>query len=182
MSVSLLRLFYWSSQVVLVVKNPPANAGIIRNAGSIPGLGISLGGEHGNSLQYSCLENSLDKVAGRLQSMGLQRVRHNWSYLAHSTTYNGHFITSQDFVLQFTFSNYEAELMFWIVPSIGEHKLKNDIPRKKMIKLCTIRESNFTIISKALIYMLNIHKYNLIYISRKSLQLMDNVMQRNWKS
>ena len=40
-----------------MVKNPPANAGDIRDAGSIPGWGRSPGGEHGNSLQYSCPEN-----------------------------------------------------------------------------------------------------------------------------
>ena len=43
-------------QVVLVVKNPFANAGDIRDAGLIPGLGRSHGGGHGNPLQYSCLE------------------------------------------------------------------------------------------------------------------------------
>ena len=48
---------YWASQVVLVVKNPPANAGDIRDPGSVPGLGRSPGGGHGNPLQYSCLEN-----------------------------------------------------------------------------------------------------------------------------
>ena len=41
----------------LVVKNPPANAGDIRDAGLILRLGGSLGGGHGNPLQYSCLEN-----------------------------------------------------------------------------------------------------------------------------
>ena len=41
----------------VVVKNPPANAGDIRDVGSIPGLGRSLGGGHGNPLQYSYLEN-----------------------------------------------------------------------------------------------------------------------------
>ena len=50
----------WASQVALVVKNPPANAGDIRDAGSIPGLGRSPGGGHGNPLQYSCLENPMD--------------------------------------------------------------------------------------------------------------------------
>ena len=44
--------------MVLVVKNPPANTGDIIDAGSIPGLGRSPGGGHGNPLQYSCLENS----------------------------------------------------------------------------------------------------------------------------
>ena len=44
-----------------VVKNPPANAGDARDAGSILGLGRSPGGGNGNPLQYSCLENSMDR-------------------------------------------------------------------------------------------------------------------------
>ena len=45
-----------ASQMVLVVKNPPANAGDPRDMGSIPGLGRSPGVGNGNTLQYSCLE------------------------------------------------------------------------------------------------------------------------------
>ena len=52
-----------ASQVVLVVKNPPANAGERRDVGSIPGSGRSLGGRHCNPLQYSCLGNSMDRGA-----------------------------------------------------------------------------------------------------------------------
>ena len=52
-----------ASQVALVVKNPPANAGDIRDLGSIPGLGRSPGGGNGNPLQYSCLENPMDREA-----------------------------------------------------------------------------------------------------------------------
>ena len=48
-----------------MVKNLPANAGDIRDMGSIPGSGRSPGGEHGNSLQYSCLENPMDRGAWR---------------------------------------------------------------------------------------------------------------------
>ena len=48
-----------------VVKNLPANAGDIRDMGSIPGSGRSAGGEHSNTLQYSCLENPRDKGAWR---------------------------------------------------------------------------------------------------------------------
>ena len=48
-----------------VVKNPPVNAGDARDAGSIPGLGRSPGGGHGNPLQYSCLENPMDREALR---------------------------------------------------------------------------------------------------------------------
>ena len=43
--------------MAVVVRNPPANAGYIRDAGSIPGSGRSPGRGHGNPLQYSCLEN-----------------------------------------------------------------------------------------------------------------------------
>ena len=43
--------------MALVVKNPPANAGDVRDTGLIPGLGRSPGEGHGNPLQYSCLEN-----------------------------------------------------------------------------------------------------------------------------
>ena len=49
--------FYMISQVALVVKNPPADAGNIRDTGLIPGSGRSPEGGHGNPLQYSCLEN-----------------------------------------------------------------------------------------------------------------------------
>ena len=49
--------------MVIVVKNPPANAGDSREAGSIPGLGRSPGGGCSNLLQYSCLENSMDRGA-----------------------------------------------------------------------------------------------------------------------
>ena len=47
--------------LALVVKNLPASAGDIREAGSIPGSGRSPGGGHGNPLQYSCLENPMDR-------------------------------------------------------------------------------------------------------------------------
>ena len=59
----------------LVVKNMLANAGDVRDRGSIPGLGRSPRGGHGNLLQYSCLENPMDRGAWGLLSIGLQRVR-----------------------------------------------------------------------------------------------------------
>ena len=49
-------------QVVLVVKNPPVNGGDIRDVGSIPESGRSPGGGHSNPLQYSCLENPMDRA------------------------------------------------------------------------------------------------------------------------
>ena len=60
---------FMASQVVPVVKNPPASAGDIRDAGLIPGSGRSPKGGHGNPFQYSCLENphGLHMEPGRLQ-------------------------------------------------------------------------------------------------------------------
>ena len=57
-----------------MVKNTLANA---RDTGLTPGSGRSPGGENGNALQYSCLVNSMDRRTGGLQSMKLQRVRHD---------------------------------------------------------------------------------------------------------
>ena len=62
---SYLIAFVWISLIIIwgfpgssVVKNPPANVG---NAGSIPGLGRAPGEGNGNPLQYSCLENPMDR-------------------------------------------------------------------------------------------------------------------------
>ena len=53
----------WASQVVLVVKNPPANAGDVKDSDLIFGWEKSPGGGNGNPLQYSCLENPMDRGA-----------------------------------------------------------------------------------------------------------------------
>ena len=55
--------FRWAFQVALVVKSLLATAGDARDAGLIPGSGRSPGGGHGNPLQYSCLENPMDRGA-----------------------------------------------------------------------------------------------------------------------
>ena len=68
----------WAFQVALVVKNPPANEGDVRDVGSIPGSGRSPGGGHGNPLQYSCLENPMDR--GAWQAM-VHRVTKYWTWL-----------------------------------------------------------------------------------------------------
>ena len=64
--------------MALVVKNLSANAGDARDAGSFPGSGRSSGVGNGNPFQYSCLENSMDRGAGRLQLMGWQKVGHDY--------------------------------------------------------------------------------------------------------
>ena len=62
-NIYILYIFYGASQALLVVKNPPANAGDARDVGLIPGSGRFPGGGHGNPLQYSCLENPMDRGA-----------------------------------------------------------------------------------------------------------------------
>ena len=63
-------------QVALVVKNLPANAGVRRDASSVPGLGRSVRGGHGNPLQYFCLENPKDR--GAWQAI-VHRVAKSWT-------------------------------------------------------------------------------------------------------
>ena len=60
-----------------VVKNPPANAGDIRDMDLMPGSGRSPGGGHDNPFQYSCLENPMDRGAWRATVQGSQKVRHD---------------------------------------------------------------------------------------------------------
>ena len=57
----------------LVVKNPLANAGDIRDMGSIPGSGKTPGGSHGNPLQSSSLENSMDRGAWQATIIGVAK-------------------------------------------------------------------------------------------------------------
>jgi len=76
-------------------QNPPANAEDIRDAGLIPGSGRFPGGEHGNPLQYSCLENPMDR--GPWWAI-VPRVTKSWAWLkwlsmhvcacTHTHTYN----------------------------------------------------------------------------------------------
>ena len=69
--------------MALVVKNPSANSGDIREVGSISGSGRSPGTGHNNPLQYSCLENPMDRGAWQATDHGdRKRVRHDWSDLA----------------------------------------------------------------------------------------------------
>ena len=55
------------------VRKPPANAGDVRDMRSISGLGRCPGGKHGNPLQYSCLENPMDRGAWRDTVHGISK-------------------------------------------------------------------------------------------------------------
>ena len=65
-----IRLPRW-----LVLNNPPANAGDVRDMDSIPGSGRAPEGEHGNPLQYSCLENAMVRGAWRATVLGVTKSR-----------------------------------------------------------------------------------------------------------
>ena len=62
----------WASQVTRMVKYPPANTGDIKDMGSIPGSGRSSEEGHGNSLQFPCLENPMDRGAWQTTVHGSQ--------------------------------------------------------------------------------------------------------------
>ena len=70
--------------MALVVKNPPASAGDTRDAGSIPGLGRSPGEGHSNPLQYSFLENPMDRGAWPAT---VHRVAESQTQLTQLSTY-----------------------------------------------------------------------------------------------
>ena len=76
MSVLCFRLhmgFKEASQVALLGKNPPAKVGDVGDAGLIPGSGRSPGSGHGNPLQYSCLENPMDRGVWRAAVHGVPK-------------------------------------------------------------------------------------------------------------
>ena len=68
---------YANKRIYEMVKILSANAGDIRDAGLIPGSGISTGGGNGTLLRYSCLENPMDRGAWWATVHGLQRVGHD---------------------------------------------------------------------------------------------------------
>ena len=71
-----------ASQVALVVKNPPTNAGGIRDTGSVLGSGRPLEEGHGSPLQYSCLENPMDRGAWQATVHRVTKSRTGLNYLA----------------------------------------------------------------------------------------------------
>ena len=85
----------WTSQVALVVKNLPSSAGDIRDAGLIPGSGSFPGGGHRSPLQYSCLENPMDRG---LQWATVQGLAKSWSFcLGFSRSYC--LVSKRNFIL-----------------------------------------------------------------------------------
>jgi len=109
----------WASQVVLVVKNPPANAGDARDLGSIPGSGRSLREGHSNPFQYFCLENPMDRGAWWATVIGSKRVEQDWSDLAHRSLLVDTWLCSFTlFFLRFLFNILGMSLVNSIKPDL----------------------------------------------------------------
>ena len=72
-----IYIYIWASQVVIVVKNLPSSSGDLRGGGLIPGSGRTPGRGHGSPLQYSCLENPMDRGAWQLTVHGVARIGHD---------------------------------------------------------------------------------------------------------
>ena len=81
----IIHSVWGASQVTLMAKNLPANAGNLRDTGSIPWWRRSPGGGHGNPLQYSCLENPMDRGAWRAI---VHRVAKSLTQLKKLSTHN----------------------------------------------------------------------------------------------
>ena len=116
------EVLWGASQVVLVIKNPPANAGDIRDVGSIPGSGRSPGGGYGNPPQYSCLENPMDRGPWRATVHGvtksqtrLQRISTQASAFSEATKRNSKqdyniFLKIKTLLMYFSFSTFTVQL------------------------------------------------------------------------
>ena len=100
-----------------MVKNLPANAGDIRDKGSIPGSGRSLGGGHGNPFQYCCLENPMDRGAWWST---VHRVMKSQSWLKRLSTHASRYLSFHDlqliFHLEHNFLTAGARLFIPLTP------------------------------------------------------------------
>ena len=91
----------WASQMALVVKNPPASAGHVRDVGSIPWSERSPEGGHGSPLQYSCLENPVDRGVWQATVYRITKVRHDWIDLARMQGLSSFLIFLKTLILMF---------------------------------------------------------------------------------
>ena len=129
-----------------MVKIPPDNSGDTGDIGSITGLERSPRGGNCNPLQYSCLENSLDRVAGGLWSIGSHRVGHDWAseheheskvtwaVSQHLNEYQrvnmwAYWSSLRDCLSNFAnyiFFYYNFPIIFWIFSDLEKNKTKQD--------------------------------------------------------
>ena len=99
---------FWASQVALVIKNLPANAGDAGDPGSIPGLGRCPAGGQGNPLQYSCLENLMDRGTWQVPKSQTRFSMH--AYLVHFRGISNILDTTKKGLGRFFFSKHNLSL------------------------------------------------------------------------
>ena len=128
-----------ASQVVLVVKNPSANAGDIKDVSSIPGLERSPGGGHATHSSILAWRIPWTGEPGWLQSIGLQRVRHDWNNLApmHAIYMK---LTQHCKSAIFHFKNIQ-ENRYWVFQTEG-------VPDSAPAKAKALKPGDFTVTCK----------------------------------
>ena len=137
---SILNKIWWN--VVSVAKNLPANAGGIRDMGLIPGSGRSSGGEHSSSLQYSCLENPMDREAWWATVHGVTKSQTwlKWLSIAQHREYLGYLAKDHRYMednIRINSSNvlFQAFLWFtsWSLPfTVTQFPLLNDADNSEL--------------------------------------------------
>ena len=90
-----------------VVKNPPANEGVTEDVGSTPGSGRSPGRGNGNPLQYSCLENAMDRGA--------------WQVTVHG-------VTKKSDMTEHTLLRHQGRTIEYDCNLISRHKINSSVP------------------------------------------------------
>ena len=110
--VALPRRYLMGTQMLLVVMNPPAGAGDARDVGSIPGLGRSPGEGNGNPLQYSCLENPMDRGAWQATVHGVAKSRTQLKRLSTYVTPSTSCVSGRN---PFIFVSLSLECVFFVV-------------------------------------------------------------------
>ena len=123
----------------IVVKSSPANAGDIRDVGSIPGSGRSPGGGNGNLLQYSSLENPMDRGAwqGTVQRVTKSQTRlSNWTTTIHLLIHCNWFLEyeseslSQDICTSYSLCLKHSTLLYPLESQLQFHPLSKAFPNR----------------------------------------------------
>ena len=129
----------WASRVVQVVKNPSAKAEDIRDVGLIPGLGSSPGGGSDNPLQYSCLENPMDRGAFWITVHRVTKSQTGLKWLSMHTVFHCiyryhiffihssvdghldcfHYLDCFDYCEQCCYEHRDMFISFWIIVFSG---------------------------------------------------------------
>ena len=153
MGYGVLKIQLWilrASQVVLVVKNLPTNAEDVRDASSILGLGRFPGGEHGNLLQYSCLENLMDRGAWRATVHRVtksQTTEHVWIL---NESFENTFLLNCNMNKMQSFEDFSKEITFIKIFHIYWRLFLKSFSLTLLLSLQSMKEENILFFPKTL--------------------------------